>query len=124
MTVSHPADELGPATYQPSEPPLRVCHRHLPTGATLVQVEGVIDQRTAPRLNQQLLAEIHNCRASPPHIVLDLAGVVALNQTGLDTLLTVQTQLLNVCGSVELLDPTPAVIQLLHETVLAGKPER
>ena len=52
--------------------------------------------------------------------MLDLSEVTFLDDTGLETLLETQTRLSNGFGTVELVDPSPGVVRLLHEAHLDG----
>ena len=95
--------------------------RHLASGRTLLGVWGVIDQRTGPLLEQRLLAEARQCPVQPPQLLLDLSGVSFLDRPGLDAVLRVQARVGSVRGTLELIEPTDAIIRLLHEADVQGE---
>jgi anti-anti-sigma factor len=100
---------------------LLVVHtQSLASGATALRVVGVIDQATAPLLEQRLLQEARACRIQPAHLLLDLCEVTYLDHTGLDALLQTQTRLTDGLATLELLEPTAGVVRLLHEAHLDG----
>lgn len=115
----------------PASKALVISARSLPDGARLVLLTGVVDRHTARRLEQRLVEEARKCTRTPPRLMLDLGQVTFLDRDGLDTLLDVQTRMSNGFGSVELANPNPRVVRLLHEAHLdgtsgtppAGKPE-
>lgn len=95
-------------------------HSLLPN-VTLVMVRGAIDRDSAPTLERQLAAVFANLASvEPPRVMLDLAGVTFLDQTGLDTLLHLQDRVIVAAGAIELVSPSPAVVRLLHEADLDG----
>jgi anti-anti-sigma factor len=100
---------------------LLVVHaQSLASGVTALRAVGVIDQATAPLLAQRLVHEARTCRIQPAHLLLDLREVTFLDDIGLDTLLRIQTRLTDGFATLELLEPTPGVVRLLHEAHLDG----
>ena len=81
---------------------------------------GVIDERTAPMLENRLVAAARNCRVQPARLWLDLDEVTFLDRTGLETLLRTRKRLAKAFVAVELIEPTPHVVRLLHEANLDG----
>ena len=100
--------------------PLIVQAEPLPDGQISLHVTGAVDWRTAPSLLRRLIDEARRCFVQPPHLLLDLSEVTFLDDTGLDTLLEMQTRLSNGFGTLELVDPNPRVVRLLHEAHLDG----
>jgi len=89
----------------------------------VVRVVGVIDTETASGIEQTLHDKTPTATGQPIHVLLDLASVVFVDLSGLDALLRFQNSIESGGGTVGLLDPTPAVLWLLHETHLDGASE-
>lgn len=94
--------------------------RQLISGTTSLHVIGVLDESTAPLLEDRLVDAARNCRVQPARLLLDLDGVTFLNRAGLETLLAAQTRLAEAFVTVDLIGPTPHVVRLLHEANIDG----
>jgi anti-anti-sigma factor len=99
---------------------LVVYAQSLASGATALRAVGVIDQATAPLLEQRLLQESRSCLIQPAHLQLDLREVTYLDRAGLDTLFRSHTRLTDGFPTLELLEPSTGVLRLLHEAHLDG----
>lgn len=100
--------------------PLLVQAEPLPAGPTAVRVVGRVDQQTAPLLERRLLEEARNCRIQPARLLLNLDRVTYLDRAGLEALLRASSRLASGFATVELADPSPNIIRLLHEANLDG----
>ena len=94
---------------------------HVPGGGTLLRVQGMLEQSTAPMLGQRLITEARNCRIQPARLLLDLSGTTFLDRAGLDALLHSQSLLACESCTLELVEQSPAVVRLLHEAHLNGE---
>ena len=94
--------------------------QHLTSGPTSLRLVGVIDYRTATILERRLIDEARNCGIQPARLVLNLEEVTFLDRTGLDTLLHARDRLTRAFVTIELTEPTPYVVRLLHEANLDG----
>jgi anti-anti-sigma factor len=94
---------------------------YAPGGASLLRVQGMLDESTASMLEQRLITEARNCRVRPARLLLDLSGTTFLDRAGLDALLHSQTLLAGESCTVELVEQSPAVVRLLHEAHLDGE---
>lgn len=87
------------------------------SGLSLVAVRGEVDDVAAA----DLAARLQQAASGPrPQVVVDLAGVTALSPAGLSALLHAQEVLERRGGTLELLDPSPSVVLLLHEALAGG----
>ena len=93
----------------------------MPAGGTLLRVQGMLDQSTAPMLEQRLITEARNCRIQPARLLLDLSGTTFLDRAGLDVLLHSHSVLAGESCTLELIEQSPAVVRLLHEAHLDGE---
>jgi anti-anti-sigma factor len=92
--------------------------RHRPhQDLVLVQVRGDVGDAAAADLGRRLTAVL--ARGTDAQVVLDLAGVTALSRAGLDAVLRAQKSLEAGGGSLELLEPSPPVLLLLHDAAVA-----
>ncbi len=118
--MQHPIRAAGSAV---DPPPVQATHGvsidRLPSGALLVQVTGALDVRSGIELEGRLRAFIGE-RADPAHVLLNLSGVGYLDRSGLNCLLRLQRDIAAAAGAMELLAPSPAVIQMVHEADLHG----
>ena len=112
-SIPQPADEIGGQT-------LTVDAQPLAGGPTCLRAVGVIDRGTAPILAQRLIEEARKCSIQPARLLLDLEQVIYLDRTGLDVLLQAHARLTNAFVTMQLTEPTPHVIRLLHEANLDG----
>ncbi|MGS0684494.1 STAS domain-containing protein [Nakamurella sp. GG22] len=76
---------------------------------------------TAPaaQLLEHRLADTLGSEADPVRVILDLNGATAIDRTGLDVILDIQSRIIKAGGEFELLDPSPRVITMLHEAAEA-----
>jgi len=81
----------------------------------------MLDQSTAPLLEQRLITEARLCRVQPARLLLDLSGTTFLDRAGLDVLLHSHTLLAEESCTLELIEQSPAVVRLLHEAHLDGE---
>ena len=109
------------ARTRPSDSAWDVRVERLTSGSTVVRVIGVIDATAAPHVVWRLRLVLRRGPFHPAHISLDLSGVVFLDRVGLDALLGFQSTVEMLSGTLELLDPTPAALRLLHEANLDGE---
>jgi anti-anti-sigma factor len=93
---------------------------YLPGGASLLLVQGMLDESTASMLEQRLITEARNCRIQPARLLLDLSGTTFLDRSGLDALLHTHALLAGESCTFELVEQSPAVVRLLHEAHLDG----
>jgi anti-anti-sigma factor len=92
--------------------------RHPHSGLTLVRVRGRVGD--AADLARWLADAVTPAAdGAAPQVVLDLAGATSLSAAGLGVILRAQASLEAGGGGLELLDPSPAVVLLLHDAVLA-----
>lgn len=92
--------------------------RHRPhQDLVLVQVRGDVGDAAGADLARQLTAVA--TPGTDAQVVLDLAGVTALSRAGLDVILRAQESLEAGGGSLELLEPSPPVLLLLHDAAVA-----
>src|SRR5688572_32555865 len=86
-------------------------------GSAVVTLRGRLDARTAALLEDRLRGVL--VPRPPRLVVLDLAAVTTLDQAGLDVLLELHTRVAAAGGRVELLDPSPPLVPLLHNAAPA-----
>jgi anti-anti-sigma factor len=98
-------------------PPLGIEIDRSRNGSAVVTLRGRLDARTAALLEDRLRGALVPGR--PRIVVLDLNAVTALTEAGLDVLLELHARVTAAGGRVELLDPSPAVVLLLHAAVHA-----
>jgi anti-sigma B factor antagonist len=116
-----PQAPVGMTDQRPAVQRMTVEVHSLLPNVTLVLVRGAIDKVSARDLERQLAVVFTAlARAEPPRVMLDLAGVTYLDQTGLDMLLHLQDRVIVASGAIELVSPSPAVVRLLHEADLDG----
>lgn len=106
--------------YEATGQPLAVRVELLTGGPTSLQVIGRLDQQSAPLLERRLIEEARRCRIQPARLLLNLGDVTYLDRAGLDTLLRATSRLASGFVTVELAEPTPNIIRLLHEANLDG----
>jgi anti-anti-sigma factor len=103
---------------EPGESPdggLGIEIHHPRHGVTLVVLRGAIDAAAVPVLEERLTTAARTDPAERRRVVLDLAGVTALTEEGVEVLLATQEQVTSEGRTVELLMPSPSVIMMLHE---------
>ena len=83
------------------------------SGVTLLQMSGVVDAGSLPELTRLIDAALTD--EAPPRIVLDLAAVTALGPGGVDVLVALEDRARAAGGTVELLEPSPWVVLMLHD---------
>lgn len=93
---------------------------HLATGVFLVRASGRIDKSTAFGFERQLTDDIRRSPVKPVRIMLDLSKVTFLDRAGLNVLLRVQAKIESGAGELQLVNPTPSVVRLLHQAHLDG----
>jgi anti-anti-sigma factor len=94
---------------------VEVHHPGSGSGSTLVRLRGALDAETAGALDARLAQVMRRRRPEPRLLLLDLSGVTSLTARGLDALLHVEEAMADANGAVELLDPSPQIVLMLHE---------
>ena len=117
--VSRPATDLA-LTSTAGQDGMHIQVACLPNGVMVIHVAGVLNGSTATELGRRLIDATRSSPLHPPHLLLDLAGVTSMDHAGLDALLLHQDQIRAATGSVELLAPSPSLLQMLHEADLDG----
>ncbi|MEW1648155.1 MULTISPECIES: STAS domain-containing protein [unclassified Streptomyces] len=76
-------------------------------GIRVISLQGEIDHHSGPVLQQAL----HASKASGPRVVLDLRGVLFMDSTGVNLLISAHGDLTRTGGWLRLAAPTPAVLR-------------
>ncbi|BCJ48657.1 anti-sigma-B factor antagonist [Actinoplanes sp. NBRC 14428] len=85
-------------------------------GATVVHVRACLDAAVAPDLREALAAAVRR----HPHVVIDLAGVHTLDDTGLGVLVRAHRTARRDGGVVCLVAPSRFVLTVLHTMHVDG----
>lgn len=73
---------------------------------------------TGARVLEYRLAQAIGSDSGSMWVMLDLNGVSLIDRTGLDALLDVQQRIVDGGGRMELVDPSAAVVAMLHEVAI------
>ena len=98
-----------------AEPRFRIQERTVDERTTVLAVEGEIHVSTAPEFSAMLSATVDGGRMS---LVLDLAGVMFIDSTGLSVLLNALRQVTHAGGQMAVVCSNPTVLRLFEITKL------
>lgn len=83
--------------------------------AVVVRLGGKIDMARSPELHKAMIAI---CNDKPAHVLLQLAGVVYLDSSGVGTLVEVARRIKSYSGKLTLVGPTERVRGIFEVTRL------
>ena len=99
-----------------AEPRFRIQERTIDERTTVLVVEGEIHVSTAPEFSAMLSATVDGGRRRS--LVLDLAGVMFIDSTGLSVLLNALRQVTHAGGQMAVVCSNPTVLRLFEITRL------